>query len=57
MNGQQQTWVNVRVNGDGALSRRGFLGTIFSAGALVLGSKLFEREAFAIFLAGILGVL
>jgi uncharacterized protein (DUF1501 family) len=25
VNGQRQTWVNVRVNGDGALSRRGFL--------------------------------
>ncbi len=25
VNGRQQTWVNVRVSGDGALSRRGFL--------------------------------
>jgi hypothetical protein len=36
MNGQQQTWVDVRVTGDGAISRRGFLGLI-GAGAAGLG--------------------
>jgi hypothetical protein len=34
---QQQTWVNVRVNGDGALSRRGFLRQV-GAGAAGLGA-------------------
>src|SRR6266849_6757602 len=37
MNGQQQTWVNVRVNRDGALSRRGFLRSVGAGSAGLAG--------------------
>ena len=36
-----------RITVESGLSRRGFLGTIFSAGALVLGAKFFESDALA----------
>src|SRR5438309_922646 len=37
MNGQQQTWVNVRVGRDGALSRRGFLRSVGAGSAGLAG--------------------
>ena len=36
-----------RITVESGLSRRGFLGTIFSAGALVLGARFVESDAFA----------
>jgi uncharacterized protein (DUF1501 family) len=43
MNGQRQTWVNVRVNGEGALSRRGFLRWTGAGSAGLAGLSWLDR--------------
>src|SRR4051812_1678433 len=43
MSNVRHSWVDVRVSGDGALSRRGFLGRLGTGSAALAGLRLLER--------------